>query len=87
MKADQLYRRLQEGHRSNVAFEDLLRLARAFGFQLVRTKGSHHALAHERLSRPLIVQPDRNGEAKPYQLRQLLEHIERYNLTWTRDSS
>jgi hypothetical protein len=36
---------LREGSR-NVRFDDLIRLAGAFGFELKRVGSSHHILAH-----------------------------------------
>ena len=68
-----------EGGR-NVRFEDLLRLAEAFGFALKRVRGSHHILIHPAVPHALNLQPDGAGKAKPYQMRQLVELIERYGL-------
>lgn len=63
----------------NVRFGDLLELADALGFQVARTEGSHHILTHPSLSELLNLQ-EVKGEAKPYQVRQLLRLIERYDL-------
>jgi predicted RNA binding protein YcfA (HicA-like mRNA interferase family) len=74
-----LLRRLSQGSLNNVRFSDLVDLAEGLGFRLARTKGSHHIFAH--LSIPEMVNlQNANGEAKPYQIRQLLRLVERYNL-------
>ncbi len=51
----------------------------AFGFRLSRTKGSHHIFVHPRI-RGLVNLQEVDRKAKPYQVRQLLEIVERYNL-------
>jgi hypothetical protein len=67
------------GGNRNVDFDDLVRLAFAFGFLHKRTRGSHMILSHPDLPGLLNLQPDR-GKAKPYQVRQLMALVERYNL-------
>jgi predicted RNA binding protein YcfA (HicA-like mRNA interferase family) len=69
----------------NVRFRDLVRLAEAVGFVLARREGSHHAFSHPEVQELLNLQ-EVLGEAKPYQVRQLLRLIERYNLN-LRDAS
>ncbi len=64
---------------NNLRFSEAIALAKAFGFQLSRTKGSHHIFVHPRL-RELVNLQEVDGKAKPYQVRQLLEIVERYNL-------
>jgi hypothetical protein len=64
---------------NNVRFKDVCRLAEAFGFSLARVSGSHHVYVHANLNELLNLQ-DVNGEAKPYQIRQFLRLVERYNL-------
>lgn len=51
-----------------------------WGFRVGRIEGSHHILIHPSIPELLNLQ-DVKGEAKPYQGRQLLKLIERYNLT------
>ena len=63
----------------NVRFSDALTLARALGFRLARTEGSHHILIHPAVPEPLNLQNVR-GQAKPYQVKQLVQLVERYNL-------
>ncbi len=63
----------------NVRFRDARRLVEALGFRLDRIEGSHHIFVHSQVPQPLNLQEVR-GEAKAYQLRQLLRAVERYNL-------
>ncbi len=65
---------------TNVRFADLIRLVRALGFVLDRTRGSHQIWIHTRHRDAVLnLQPDR-GQAKPYQVKQLLKLVEEYNL-------
>lgn len=80
MRYHRLLARLLEGHRENVAFADLVGLVERLGFRELRTSGSHTIFAHP-LARELLVLQARGGQAKPYQLRQLLALVRRYNLT------
>jgi len=79
MNRRKLLARLARGYLANVAFSDLADLARGFGFRLIRTSGSHHIFAHPSTPELLNLQ-DVDGQAKPYQIRQLLRLIERYDL-------
>lgn len=75
-----LLRRLSQGALHNVAFGDLVSLVEGLGFRLARVGGSHHVFTHPAV-RELVNLQDVGGEAKPYQIRQLLRLVERYNLT------
>lgn len=79
MNRRQLLRRLLGGDVRNVAFADLQRLTEGFGFQLARVSGSHHVYVHPTIAELINLQAYR-GEAKPYQVRQLLRLVERYAL-------
>lgn len=63
----------------NVRFRHLLGLAEALGFRVARIEGSHHILTHPGISDLLNLQ-EVKGKGKPYQVRQLLRLIERYDL-------
>jgi hypothetical protein len=65
----------------NLAFHDLLNLARAFGFELSRVNGSHHVLVHPDVDRPLNLQ-EVGGKAKPYQVRQFIRLVEENDLSF-----
>jgi len=63
----------------NIRFDDLTALVRAFGFRLSRISGSHHIFTHPQV-RELVNLQDVHGQAKPYQVRQFIKLVERYNL-------
>ena len=63
----------------NVRFSDIVNLVEAFGFRLVRMRGSHHIFTHPDV-KELVNLQNVKGQAKPYQIRQFLKLIERYNL-------
>lgn len=65
----------------NLRFTEAVALAKAFGYRLSRTKGSHHIFIHSRI-KELVNLQEVDGKAKPYQVRQLLDIVERYNLTF-----
>ncbi len=63
----------------NIAFQDAIKLAQSFGFKLDRGTGSHHILVHDELSELINLQ-NVKGQVKHYQLKQLVNLIERYDL-------
>ncbi len=79
MDRRRLLRRLVRGNLHNVRFQDMVDLAQGFGFRLARIRGSHHIFIHPDLPELLNLQ-DEKGDAKPYQVRQFLRLVERYNL-------
>jgi len=79
VKPAKLLRRLLDGALRNVPFRDVRILVEAFGFRLQRVSGSHHIFGHSDV--PVLVNlQETGGEAKPYQIRQFLRLVERYNL-------
>lgn len=79
MNRKKLVARLSRGELRNVAFLDMVNLAKGYGFALVRVRGSHHIFQHPAASEMLNLQ-EVNGEAKPYQVRQFMRIVERHNL-------
>lgn len=77
--AGALYARVR-AHPQNVHFDDAVRLARTAGFEEVRTSGSHHIFRHEHHRELILNLQERGGEAKPYQVRQLVRLIEDHGL-------
>lgn len=77
-REEELYRRLK-GSPQDVRFEELCRAAELFGFEFRGGKGSHRVYVREGISEMLNFQ-NIKGEAKPYQVRQFIKVIERYNL-------
>ena len=79
MNRKQLLKRLTQGAWHNVAFHDIVNLVEGFGFRLALVSGSHHIFIHPDISEIINLQSV-EGEAKPYQIRQLLRLVERHNL-------
>jgi predicted RNA binding protein YcfA (HicA-like mRNA interferase family) len=63
----------------NIRFAEAVACAEAFGFRLSRINDSHHIYVHADVPELVNLQ-NVNGQAKPYQVKQLLRLIERYNL-------
>jgi hypothetical protein len=58
-----------------------VRLAKSVGFTHDRTNGSHLIFTHPREGVPLMnLQKTKDGMAKPYQVRQVLDAIDTHNL-------
>jgi len=65
---------------NNVRFVEMVSLVEAFGFRLSRVSGSHHIFTRPMVPELVNLQ-EVKGQAKPYQIRQFLRLVERYNLT------
>jgi len=78
-RIDKLYERTLASSGAGVAFRDLEQLLRAFGFEHLRTAGSHRHYKHPAVPYILTVQP-RGKEAVSYQVKRLLAVIEEYDL-------
>ncbi|MBL0338790.1 MAG: type II toxin-antitoxin system HicA family toxin [Rhodospirillaceae bacterium] len=83
IKPHKLFDRILQGHLENVSFEDFLKLAKAFDFRLKRITGSHHILYHAKIDVTIPIQPIGKNQAKPYQIKQLLEKIKTFKLMMT----
>lgn len=64
----------------NLRFSEMIALVEAFGFRLIRISGSHHIFGHPNVPELVNIQ-NVGGKAKPYQIRQFLRLVERYDLT------
>ena len=84
MKPRKTLERILSGSR-NVSFADMRRLIEAFGFRLSRVNGSHHIFQHPDIAELVNLQ-DVGGQAKPYQIRQVLKLVEEYNLILEEDT-
>ncbi len=81
VRKQKLYRRILNNQK-NVKFRQLITLVEAFGFELDRINGSHHTYKHAAITEAFLqLQPDKSGDAKPYQIKQFLSLIEEYALT------
>ena len=78
MKKRKLLRKLL-ARSKNVRFSEVVACAEAFGFRLDRVSGSHHIFVHPDVPELVNLQ-DVKGKAKPYQIKQLLQTIEAYDL-------
>jgi hypothetical protein len=63
----------------NIKFADAIAVAESFGFRLDRVSGSRHILVHPGIPELINLQNVR-GKAKPYQVKQLIKIVEKYNL-------
>lgn len=79
MDKRKILRKLLSGSK-NIRFSEVQKVAEAFGFQLDRISGSHQIYVHPDIPALLNLQ-NMNGQAKPYQIRQLLKLVEKYSLT------
>lgn len=80
VKPKKLLARITRGTVVNVSFADMQSLLESLGFTLQRVSGSHHIYVHPDVPHPLNLQ-SLHGQAKPYQVRQVLRVVERYALT------
>lgn len=65
----------------SLRFSELCKLAVCYGYEFKGQRGAHHKYKHRDINVPkqgamFILQPDRNGFAKPYQVRQVVNAIE-----------
>jgi predicted RNA binding protein YcfA (HicA-like mRNA interferase family) len=70
---------------AGITFSELCTLAEAAGFVHSRTKGSHKMYKHPNCVHPDLgkrrnIQPDKNGKAKPTQVKEMLEFIDYFDL-------
>jgi predicted RNA binding protein YcfA (HicA-like mRNA interferase family) len=79
MKPERLLPRILSGNVNNVAFADLVALLLALGFREIGGKGSHRIFARPGVTELVNLQEE-GGEAKPYQIRQVVALVRRYHL-------
>ena len=78
MKRRKILQQAVSGSR-NIRFADMISLVEGFGWRQARVKGSHHIFVNADV-KELVNLQNVGGKAKPYQVRQFLELVERYNL-------
>lgn len=78
MKRKKIFNRILAGAK-DIRFEEMVFLAEGFGFIEARVSGSHHIFTHKDI-RELLNLQEVDGQVKPYQVRQFLKLVERYNL-------
>lgn len=79
MKRKNLFKRFKDGNYNNIHFSDFASLVEDYGFTLSRINGSHHIYSHKDVNELVNIQ-EVHGEAIPYQIKQFLKLIEKYNL-------
>jgi predicted RNA binding protein YcfA (HicA-like mRNA interferase family) len=84
VKKRKLYQRMLNSQK-NVKFNDFVTVILAFGFSFNRITGSHHIYDHPDVPQSVSIQPASGNQAKPYQVRQFLRLVEKYNLTLNGD--
>lgn len=80
VKPAKLYALLLQSTARAIAFRDFVALIEAFGFEEVRSRGSHRCFSHPHCTKLLVIQP-KGPDAKRYQVRELLDMIEEFGLT------
>lgn len=61
---------------SNLTFTELQRLVECYGFEFARSRGSHFNYRRPKGKGVLSIQRGKNGEAKEYQVKQVLKLVE-----------
>lgn len=64
---------------ANLSFKELCSLAEYAGFEFRNQAGSHKIYKHPVINEMINIQPEGN-KAKPYQVKQLLEIIDKHGL-------
>ncbi|MFQ5629359.1 MAG: type II toxin-antitoxin system HicA family toxin [bacterium] len=78
MKKRKLLKKLLSGSK-NIRFSEAVACVESFGFRLDKIKGNHHIFVHPDVPELIYLQ-DVSGKAKPYQVKQFLNIVEKYNL-------
>lgn len=79
MRPSRLLERIVAGDIANVSFADLVRLVLALGFQEVGGRGSNRVFARSGVPELVNLQEEK-GQAKRYQVRQIVTLVRRYDL-------
>ena len=69
----------------NVGFNDMATLVESYSFCLTRVSGSHHIFINPEIKELVNIQ-NVNGQIKPYQIKQFLKLVEKYNLQIKEDA-
>ena len=79
MNPKRLWQRVQQGSVHNIDFNDFVRLVEAFGFEYDHQRGDHIYYRHPKVREILNLQ-ERRGQAKHYQVRELRDRVQGYDL-------
>lgn len=78
MDKREIYEKLKKNP-ANVRFEEICKTAKLFGFRFRGGKGSHRIFVRAGIREMLNFQ-EVKGKTKPYQVKQFIRIIEKYNL-------
>ena len=78
MDKREIYEKLKKNP-ANVRFEEICKIAKLFGFRFRGGKGSHRIFVRAGIREMLNFQ-EVKGKTKPYQVKQFVRIIEKYNL-------
>jgi predicted RNA binding protein YcfA (HicA-like mRNA interferase family) len=78
MKRHKVLEKILAGSK-NIRFSEMMELVKGFGFELSRTDGSHHIFIKSDIPELVNLQ-NVKGQVKPYQVRQFLKLVEKYDL-------
>jgi predicted RNA binding protein YcfA (HicA-like mRNA interferase family) len=73
---DKLLQKARDTKRAGLRFEEAIKLAQCFGFEVARRKGSHVIMKRAGYRDFLNFQPRKDGKAKAPQVGQLLDAID-----------
>lgn len=79
MNPKRLWVRIQQGNVHNIDFNDFRKLIETFGFVYDHERGDHIYYRHPRVREILNIQ-ERGGQAKHYQVRELRDRVQEYDL-------
>ena len=68
-----------QNNSKNIRYGDFVTLIEAFHFKRIRGEGSHNVYENKDVPEMVNIQNE-EGKAKPYQIKQFLSLIEKYNL-------
>jgi predicted RNA binding protein YcfA (HicA-like mRNA interferase family) len=78
-KQSKLRKKILSGNAVNIAFSDLCTFLQQTGF-ILRQKGSHRIFHRDGIVEIIDLQSKSDGKAKAYQVRQVRDIVERYQL-------
>jgi len=71
-KHDKIKARVESGtSNANVSFDEMCAMLQHEGFNMRISASSHHIFTHQHLAEIINLQPQKDGKAKPYQVRQV----------------
>ncbi len=76
-----LLKKILDGNQDgNITFREIMHLLQLLGYNTRNTGGSHTVVSFTGTPEILNLQPKKDGKAKLYQIEQVRNHINKYNL-------